>query len=160
MMQTMTKFGVLPRPGKIVQALQTVVVSIIVIFPIAVFLLATAGLALPFSRSTTLWLFAENNLVEMFTFFFLLAAGLYGLYLFRLMRKRNENWFYTGFNLLFSCGLILTAMEEIAWGQQLLAFNTPLSIQEINMQGETTIHNIRGLHGNTDYLRFAFASAD
>jgi hypothetical protein len=72
------------------------------------------------------------------------------------MRKHNERFIYTGFYFLFSFGLILTAMEEIAWGQQIFAFETPPSLQEINMQGETTIHNIRGLHGNTEYFRLAF----
>lgn len=44
------------------------------------------------------------------------------------------------------CGtlLALVAMEEISWGQQLIAFHTPHAWLAINSQGETTLHNLAG----------------
>lgn len=129
---------------------------ITMLFPVAVFLLFTATLALPLTRTATMWILSENHPVEILTFFILLAAGVYGLRLSLRLKKNGENILYCGFYFLFSVGLILTAMEEIAWGQQFWAFQTPTPLQELNMQGETTIHNIRGLHGNTEYFRLIF----
>lgn len=129
---------------------------IAILFPIAAFLLFTATLALPPTRTATMWVLSENHPVEILTFIILLIAGVYGLRLSLRIRKNRESILYCGFYFLFSLGLILTAMEEIAWGQQFWAFQTPLSLQEMNLQGETTIHNIRGLHGNTEYFRLIF----
>lgn len=128
----------------------------ILLFPFAVFGLFTAALAFPWTRGATIWILSENRPVEILTFAVLLVAGIYGLRLSLRMRNNRENIFYCGFYFVFSLGLILTAMEEIAWGQQFWDFKTPAAFQEINMQGETTIHNIRGLHGNTEYFRLIF----
>lgn len=47
-------------------------------------------------------------------------------------------------------------MEEVAWGQWLFGFRTPSVMKEINVQGELTLHNVRGLQGHTEFLRVAF----
>lgn len=130
--------------------------AITLLFPPAVFLLFTATLALPPTRAATMWILAENHPVEILTFIVLLVAGVFGFRLSWRMRKNGESFFHYGFYFLFSLGLILTAMEEIAWGQQFWAFQTPLLLEEVNMQGEATLHNIRGLHGNTEYFRLLF----
>lgn len=137
-------------------ALEAFRVKLIVIFPIAVFLLFTAALALPLTRAATLWLLSENRPVEILTFIVLLSSGGYGLWISGQMRKNGAKILNYGFYFLFSLGMFLTAMEEIAWGQQFWSFHTPAYLQEINLQGETTIHNIRGLNGNSEYFRLIF----
>ena len=47
-------------------------------------------------------------------------------------------------------------MEEISWGQQFFGFETPESFRAMNDQGETTLHNIKGLSGNSEYLRLLY----
>lgn len=126
------------------------------LFPPVIFVLFAAALALPVTRSAAIWMLSENRPVEMLTFILLLLAGVRGLRLFYRLRTLGESALFYGFYFIFAAGLILTAMEEIAWGQQFLTFQTPLALQEINMQGETTIHNIRGLHGHTEYFRLLF----
>lgn len=37
---------------------------------------------------------------------------------------------------------VFAAGEEISWGQRVLGFETPENLLEINVQGETTLHNI------------------
>ena len=37
---------------------------------------------------------------------------------------------------------VFAAGEEISWGQRILGFQTPEDLLEINVQGETTLHNI------------------
>ena len=55
----------------------------------------------------------------------------------------QERWYFLILGLLFvfACG------EEISWGQRILNFTTPASMEEMNMQGEFNIHNIRIFHG-------------
>lgn len=38
--------------------------------------------------------------------------------------------------------MVLVAGEEISWGQRIFGFETPDDLLEINVQGETTLHNI------------------
>ena len=47
-------------------------------------------------------------------------------------------------------------MEEIAWGQQYFGFDTPTAWRSINVQGETTLHNIAHIHGRTEIFRLIF----
>ncbi len=137
-------------------ALESFREKLTVTFPIVIFLLFTMALALPMTRAAALWMLSENRPVEILTFILLLASGGYGLWISGQLRKNGEKIFYYGFYFLFSLGMIVTAMEEIAWGQQFWGFHTPAYLQEINLQGETTIHNIRGLNGNSEYFRLIF----
>lgn len=128
----------------------------VVIFPVAVFLLAAFFLALPVTRRSTIWLLEENHPVEMLTFIFLLAGGLRGAILAWRVYRHGEAklciWFYP----VFAAGLLLTAMEEIAWGQKFLYFETPSAWKELNAQGETTLHNVHVLQGRSELFRLTF----
>jgi hypothetical protein len=110
----------------------------------------------PASESTAMWLLAENHPIEMLTFVFLLAGGALGLSLARRARRRGERPLVGNFYLVFSVGLLIAAMEEIAWGQKLLGFETPAFLSQLNRQDETTLHNLPGMHGRTEVLRLAF----
>ena len=46
------------------------------------------------------------------------------------------------FYLALAVGLLLGGMEEISWGQRLVGWGTPSALEEINFQGETTLHNV------------------
>jgi hypothetical protein len=48
---------------------------------------------------------------------------------------------------LLGLGCILVAGEEISWGQRILGVGTPESLAEVNVQGETNLHNLEGVHG-------------
>ncbi|MEP6994610.1 MAG: hypothetical protein ABI968_08830 [Acidobacteriota bacterium] len=110
------------------------------------------------TRPTMLWMLEENHPVEMLTFVFLFAGSLIGLRLAWTLRERGEKRWNYGFYVVFSLGLFVTAMEEIAWGQQLLGFETPESFRSINRQGETTLHNIGALQGRSEWLRLLFGT--
>lgn len=53
-----------------------------------------------------------------------------------------KNVWVLGIAVLF----FLVGGEEISWGQRIFAIGTPETMREINVQGETNIHNIEGLH--------------
>lgn len=113
-------------------------------------------LALPASRDAAFWLLSENRPVEVATFFLLLGAGVLSLRLAWLRGRRGGSRLAGPFFVVFGLGLILVGMEEIAWGQYWLGFESPAWFGESNAKGETTIHNIRGLDGRTEILRVLY----
>jgi hypothetical protein len=48
---------------------------------------------------------------------------------------------------LLGLGLFFVGGEEISWGQRIFDFGTPDSLESRNVQGETSLHNIDGIHG-------------
>lgn len=54
--------------------------------------------------------------------------------------------------ILYICaalGLFVIAGEEISWGQRIFSLSTPEYIQERNVQGEITLHNLETFHNST-----------
>jgi len=114
------------------------------------------------------WLFAKEGLLEHLT------AALYGIAAvamavaaFRLPGRADNHaspldrlspssrW---GLSVTF-WGLaalsFLIAMEEISWGQHLLGFSTPMGYKEVNVQGETNLHNLVAQTRLDHYTRVA-----
>ncbi len=131
-------------------------VKVIVLFPIVISFFYALSLVLPVIREIALWVREENRPIELLTFAFLLAAGIRGMALARQAKIHGEEFLVYGFYVIFSIGMLVTAMEEVAWGQWFFGFETPSALKSINEQGEFTIHNIRGLHGKTEFVRLAF----
>src|SRR5687768_8139973 len=46
---------------------------------------------------------------------------------------------------LLGLGLAFVAGEEIAWGQRLLGFETPVALAEVNEKREMSVHNVGSL---------------
>src|SRR5688572_3880089 len=108
--------------------------------PIATALVGCVLASIPAARPVAYWLILENRPVELLTFILLLAGGVLGVRL--AWRVSGPSWI-RAFYAAFATGLLLTAMEEVAWGQQLFGFATPELLARINVQGETTLHNIK-----------------
>jgi hypothetical protein len=91
------------------------------------------------------WLTAEDSVIEVMQFLQVLIAGLlFAINVLLLLRRRN---FPVGLlYLLVALGAVFIAGEEIAWGQRIFGWATPQSLQEINVQNETTLHNISWAH--------------
>lgn len=115
-----------------------------------------ALLAIPATRDLGYDVLDENHVVELGSFVLFLVGAYVGVRLTRRLHrdgaKRWVVWFYG----LGSLALFFIGMEEIAWGQWLLGFETPAAIESVNVQGETTLHNLPGTQGRTELLRLAF----
>ncbi|MDO5987942.1 hypothetical protein Q4Q39_11060 [Flavivirga amylovorans] len=128
---------------------------IIFVSPIIITFIVGLLLILKPTKSFGFWLLDENAPIEMLTFVSLIIGGIFGSW-FSLKYSKYMEKYITVFYLFFSICLILIAMEEIAWGQWFFHFDTPEKWAKINKQGETTIHNIKGIHGHNENLRLLF----
>ncbi len=128
---------------------------IIFILPVVLFLILAIFFYIPETRQATCRMLDENGPIEILTFIFFIIGGFYGFYLFSNIYSTTDKY-VSFFYLIFSIFLILIAMEEIAWGQWFFNFDTPEEWAKINVQGETTLHNIEGMHGKSEILRLIF----
>jgi hypothetical protein len=131
-------------------------VKTISLLPLILIFGYSLALALDATRSAALALRGENHPIELLTFVFLLVGGILGTVLTLQSLKHGEAGWVVGFYAIFSLGLLFTAMEEVAWGQYFFGFRTPSPLKEVNVPGDFTLHNIRGIHGRTEILRVAF----
>ena len=87
------------------------------------------------------WLEGEDGLSEWWSVAtYLAAAGMAGAtaWLLHRLGHRNLVWIQLFLAALFFLG----AMEEVSWGQRLFGWGTPAILSEVNVQGETTLHNL------------------
>lgn len=88
----------------------------------------------------------EDAFVESTTVVLYLAAAALFLAANRMYNMRNA-WFW-----LFALLFFAIAGEEISWGQRIVGLGTPTGLAEINVQEETNLHNIEGIHGSVRAL--------
>ena len=130
-------------------------------------LLWLPGLIIVFQVALTFPIFAayqgyfwgENLVIEQLQFVFFFLASIQALALAWHMAKQREPLVAPIFYLLAAGVFFFIAMEEIAWGQQYLHFNSPEAIKAFNAQNEVTLHNVEFLQGRTDILNLAFGLA-
>ena len=137
-------------------AISSSLIIVIVLFPFIISFLYSLSFVLPITRPIAYWMRGENHPIELLTFGFLLAGGIRGIALAWQTKNHREEILVYGFYAVFSIGILFTAMEEVAWGQWFFGFETPSALKSINVQGEFTVHNIRGLQGHSEFFRVAF----
>ena len=97
----------------------------------------------------------ENSVVEWLTALFLLLSA----YL-SLVTGLSKGSPYTKWLLLAFASIFFVAfMEELAWGQMMFGWETPENFRSLNAQGETTLHNINGIHDLVSPALLLFSSA-
>lgn len=116
--------------------------------PIVVAVLFTAT---ALHRPTFEWLTQEDGLLEWTQFGCFAAAGAAGLVATARLRSRDRvaAILLAGFTLV----AVFAAGEEISWGQRIFGWGTPEALEEINHQGETTVHNIMPVQTTFNYVQ-------
>ena len=122
------------------------------VFPLLLLLGYGLLQAAPSTRDLATQWVQENHVVELATFLTLLLGGLLAFDLARRWRRHRRPTTQAATVRALGVALVLVAMEEISWGQQFLHFATPGLLVEANAQGETTLHNLRGVQGTAGYL--------
>ncbi len=86
----------------------------------------------------------EDGPVEYFGFLFLFLTSVTLLRTFYQQREKTR-MSTIALLLLFGAGVVFlfAAGEEISWGQRILGFKTPESLEQINDQNEFNLHNIQ-----------------
>lgn len=128
----------------------------ILIAPLFLTFIFSVFLAVPFTREFTILQLSENHPVELITFIALICGSIMSLKLAIKSRKSEAPTPTSVIYGVLAFLLFVIGMEEIAWGQWFLGFETPESLKAINRQGEVTLHNIDGIHGKTEFIRLAF----
>src|SRR5512136_1602586 len=96
-------------------------------------------LAYPPSRPFAERLLQENHPVELLTFILLILATVLAASVARQAAMQGERIATVGFYATFALLSFVVAMEEIAWGQEFLHFETPDFFKELNVQGQLTL---------------------
>ncbi len=119
-------------------------------------LLAAPGLAALLARPQ--WLHAllrEDEIYESLqAILFFLGGLVFTTALILALRRTRPRGFLHFFLALMAVGMVLVALEEISYGQRIFGFQTPGSLQSINVQDELNFHNIA-----TGFFNRAFAAA-
>ena len=124
-------------------------ISLIVCFTVVITKLVTGGS--DFYEN----FLGENSVVEWLTALFLLLSA----YL-ALVTGLSKGSPYTKWLLLAFASIFFVAfMEELAWGQMMFGWETPEDFRSLNAQGETTLHNIHGIHDLISPALLLFSSA-
>ncbi|HHO55344.1 MAG TPA: hypothetical protein ENK21_03075 [Trueperaceae bacterium] len=92
------------------------------------------------------FLFDEDTVAENLQAVFYGFAGL--LFLSKFMSARQKIKRKDIFYLLFAAFLLLVTGEEVSWGQRIFKLQTPEFWDRVNVQGEITLHNFRGIDSN------------
>jgi hypothetical protein len=108
------------------------------------------------TREAFYWLVSEMRPVELVTFIAMMMAVVVGVRLVLHLRRTGTSAWVWLFYAVFTLGMFVTAMEEIAWGQWIFHWRTPEFWDKLNAQHETTLHNINGLQGKTEFFRLFF----
>ena len=96
----------------------------------------------------------ENSVVEWLTALFLLLSAYVALVAGLSKESPFPKWLLLAFASIF----FIAFMEELAWGQMMFGWDTPDSFRPLNPQGETTLHNIRGINDLIDPALLLFSS--
>jgi hypothetical protein len=90
------------------------------------------------------WVAGEDGVSEWWSVItYLAAAALAGATGWRLRGTGHPR--LALFHAILAASLLVGAMEEISWGQRLFGWATPAALEEINAQGETTLHNVEAV---------------
>ncbi len=129
---------------------------VIAVFPVALTALMAVLLTTDATRGFAIRISRENSVIELVTAGLMLAGGVLGLALASRMKARGHRRWAWGFFLVFSLGMLLVGMEELAWGQKLFEYGTPALLADLNQQQEMTLHNLPGIHGHSEVMWSAF----
>jgi hypothetical protein len=87
-------------------------------------------------------LIREDGLVEYLSaLFWFVSAALLAFHLLRVSRQ-DPGRLHWIFNLALIAFFIVCGGEEISWGQRITQHETPAWLEAVNVQDETTLHNI------------------
>jgi len=126
---------------------------LILIYPLLLLSASYYWLVEKYSRNYLKYITKENYPVELLTLVFLVLGFMLGIYLAVKMYREKVSVFKIIFTFLITLFLLFVALEETSWGQWIFDFKSPRYFKLYNLQRETNIHNMGGLHLLFEYIR-------
>lgn len=114
------------------------------------FILAVVAAATVPFKELYLWLVDEDSLIEWLQVLCLLGACIF-LPLITLGLLRAGRLGITLLYAVVTLGVWFLTGEEISWGQRIFGWDTPEDVNAVNRQGETNLHNLRGVQELVPY---------
>jgi hypothetical protein len=139
------EWGLTPSAGLAITLFPLIVVGVVAVIAVLSFVIKT-----PF-RDVFRFVTAEDSLLEWPQFLFIFSASIiFGWLGIQFVRQGQQavGLVY----LLLALGAFFVAGEEISWGQRIFGWSTPDTLDAINHQGETNVHNIRWVQTAFGYV--------
>lgn len=103
----------------------------------------------------------EDNILETLTAIYYFIASILSIIAYYRSMRSPFTMTHTFFKKLSYLGLafffILSAGEEISWGQRIFKFENPSIINEINYQEEFNLHNMKYFQGEESLIPFSLS---
>jgi len=131
-----TDWEITRRSAQIIALLPIVLIGVVVLIAILSLVMKTQF------RPVFRWVTAEDSILEWGQFLFVfVSAVIFARTGLRLLRSGQHVvgllYMFLGLAAFFVSG------EEISWGQRVFGWGTPDTLDAVNHQGETNVHNIR-----------------
>lgn len=140
--------------------ISSVLAYIIFLSPFLLLFFTCLFLQVSLTRSTTVSIIVDNQLVmRSITSIFLIASGFLGLRLILRMRKYKEDSGVVLFYLILSLVFILIGMEKIMWGQLYFQSNDLTNSSNLNLDSETIFHSIKFWRRHLEIFPMTFGLA-
>ena len=88
---------------------------------------------------------SEGSVVEWAGFLLLIASAFLVWRTALAWERSTAKWVLSS----LAAGLFLVGMEEMSWGQMIFNWQTPKLMSDVNVQGESSIHNLWFIHYHT-----------
>jgi hypothetical protein len=119
--------------------------------PVAILLGGVASAAL--GKQAYKWYTGEDQFAETMQVLCYAGALLFDLVIVRQLWRSGRRPIALLY-LVVLAGLVFMIGEEVSWGQRLFGWQTPEKLAEINLQQETTVHNIRGVATGVKWMEW------
>jgi hypothetical protein len=117
-------------------------VAVILLLPFAIML--AGGFSAFLGKGAYKWVTAEDGLAETLQVICYAGSLLLSVAIASRLWVGSQRGVAALYALL-SLALFFLVGEELSWGQRIFGWTTPESLEAINKQGETTLHNIDGV---------------
>lgn len=136
--------------------LRTPLSWVVTLFPLLVTFGFFVALRTDSTRDGAQRLLSENQPVELATAAVFLGGAVVAAAAGRRAAAHESDRLVRWFFWIMAVAMAFVAFEEVAWGQWLIGFDTPEPLEELNRQGELTLHNIGPLNGKSELPRVVF----
>jgi len=115
-------------------------------------LLAGAAICAALGETAYWFYVGEDGFAETLTVIFFALGFIYAVRT-RVALSGSGDGLLNALFVVAAIGMLLLAGEEISWGQRFFGWSTPEKFQAVNVQGETTLHNLNGVHQSVQFAQ-------